>query len=118
MTTGAWTPTDASGASLTFSTATGEYTQIGNVVFANCIIVYPATASGATAVIGGLPVATGAGNQQQGGNISFSTVATLASVKTNAGATTAQFYTTNGTAITNVTLTTATLFLSFQYFAS
>lgn len=51
-----WTPTDASGASLTFSTANGNYTVIGNMVFAYFDIQWPSTANGSSAKIGGLPV--------------------------------------------------------------
>lgn len=51
---GVWTPTDGSGAGLTF-TSSGEYTRIGDVVVAACDIAYPTTASGLAAVISGLP---------------------------------------------------------------
>jgi hypothetical protein len=52
---GTWTPTDVSGAGLTFSTATGKYTKIGRYVVAQFLIIYPATSSTAVAAIGGLP---------------------------------------------------------------
>jgi hypothetical protein len=52
----AWTPTDASGASLTFSSVSANYTQIGNMVFAYAAVAYPSTASSSNAAIGGLPV--------------------------------------------------------------
>ena len=52
---GTWTPTDASGASLSFTVTGATYTRIGNIVFVNCFLTYPATASGANALIGGLP---------------------------------------------------------------
>jgi hypothetical protein len=54
---GTWTPTDASGASLSI-TLTGEakYVKIGNQVFFTASqINYPSTASGLSAKIGGLP---------------------------------------------------------------
>jgi len=51
----AWTPIDSSGASLTFSTAVGAYVKCGKLVTFTFQIVYPTTASGATALIGGLP---------------------------------------------------------------
>jgi hypothetical protein len=56
QTTGSWTPTDASGASLVFTAVSASYTQIGNMVFAYASFQYPSTASGANALIGGLPV--------------------------------------------------------------
>ena len=52
---GTWTPVDASGAGLTFSTATGNYTKIGRVVTGSFRASYPTTASAAQIVIGGLP---------------------------------------------------------------
>ena len=52
---GTWTPTDASGASLSFSSVTATYTRIGRSVSIQGFLFYPTTASVATAVIGGLP---------------------------------------------------------------
>lgn len=52
---GTWTPTDASGAGLTFTTSKTLYTRVGNVVTVTGIVTWPATASGATAQVGGLP---------------------------------------------------------------
>ncbi len=52
---GTWTPTDASGAGLTFTVSKTTYTRIGNVVTVTGIITWPATASGAAAQVGGLP---------------------------------------------------------------
>jgi len=56
QTKGSWTPADNSGASLTFTGVSANYTQIGNMVFAYFKLTYPATASGANASISGLPV--------------------------------------------------------------
>lgn len=53
--TGTWTPIDASGASLSFSIAQGNYVKIGRLVIVNTVVVYPSTASGLTAKIGGFP---------------------------------------------------------------
>lgn len=56
----AWTPVDASGAGLSFASAAGVVRLIGDgMAVAHCAVVYPATASGASAVIGGLPVPIG-----------------------------------------------------------
>ncbi|HRH28257.1 MAG TPA: glycosyl hydrolase family 28-related protein [Aquabacterium sp.] len=46
---GTWTPTDISGAGLTFALATGFYTKIGNVVTFSVTVVYPTTANTASA---------------------------------------------------------------------
>ena len=52
---GTWTPTDLSGAGLTFASALGRYTKVGNQVTAWAWIQYPVTASGLDNTIGGLP---------------------------------------------------------------
>lgn len=53
---GTWTPTDASGAGLTMASGnSGRWTKIGRCVFVDAEVRYPATASGLTAIIGGLP---------------------------------------------------------------
>ena len=52
---GTWTPTDGSGASLTFTTVLGRYIKIGKQVTVHFRVTYPSTVSGATAILGGLP---------------------------------------------------------------
>src|SRR2546428_819224 len=50
-----WTPTDASGAGLALTVNSAKYIKFGKQVTILFDITYPATASGATALIGGLP---------------------------------------------------------------
>lgn len=73
---GSWTPTDQSGASLSFSVAQGSYVKIGQIVVAACAVTFPSTASGAGVVIGGLPFTVEAAGGQSfwGGLFSFTTV--------------------------------------------
>lgn len=101
---GTWTPTDGSGASLTFSVASGSYIKIGQLVLANCRVTYPATASGVAAKVGSLPFAAMAA-PQFGGYIVFTDYAT-AVVHVFIGESTAlaQFYkgASAGVAINNV----------------
>jgi len=52
---GTWTPTDASGAGLTFTTSNTNYTKVGNTVFVTGVVTFPATADASAAQIGGLP---------------------------------------------------------------
>lgn len=55
---GVWTPNDASGAGLSITlagTTTARYTKVGRVVMACADVVYPVTANGAAAMVGGLP---------------------------------------------------------------
>lgn len=56
---GTWTPTDSSGAGLTFGGVSATYTKIGRQVTCNLLLAYPVTASAAVAEIGGLPFAAG-----------------------------------------------------------
>lgn len=52
---GTWTPTDASGAGLTFAAAAGYFVRTGGLVVATAHVVYPATANTSGILIGGLP---------------------------------------------------------------
>lgn len=53
--TGTWSPTDLSGAALTFTRPSGHYWKLGSLVILSGFLVFPSTASGATARIAGLP---------------------------------------------------------------
>ena len=52
---GNWTPTDASGAGLTFTVSNCRYTKVGRLVTVQGSITYPATANGSNATWGGFP---------------------------------------------------------------
>lgn len=54
-----WTPTDASGAGLTFTAASAAYLKTGNSYTITAAITYPSTASTANAEITGFPTANG-----------------------------------------------------------
>ena len=56
---GTWVPTDASGAGLTFTVSACRYTKVGRTVTVQGIIVYPVTASTASATWGGFPFNSG-----------------------------------------------------------
>ena len=76
---GAWTPIDGSGAGLTFSIQDATYTRIGRQVTAIAYFIFPATASAASAIIGGLPFVVRA-SQYQPVTISASVVTVGGSV--------------------------------------
>lgn len=59
---GPFTPVDASGAGLAIGINSAVYTKVGRRVDYSLQIAYPATASGAAAIIGGLPIPTEAIN--------------------------------------------------------
>jgi len=52
---GTWTPVDVSGGGLVYAYGAGSYTKIGRVVNYACQVIFPATADGNEARIGGLP---------------------------------------------------------------
>lgn len=54
-TTGSWTPSDQSGATLTFTSVSANYTKIGNMVFVYGTLTWPSTSNSANVLIGGLP---------------------------------------------------------------
>ena len=56
---GTWTPTDNSGAGLTFTNADGYYTKVGDLVFAAFRLTYPTTGATNLAGLGGLPFTAG-----------------------------------------------------------
>lgn len=50
-----WTPTDQSGAALSLTVGNAIHIKVGDLVFVQGYVTYPVTASGAAAVLGGLP---------------------------------------------------------------
>ena len=70
--TGTWTPTDQSGASLSFTTNYAYYTKIGNMVYCSCAVTYPSTASGAQALIS-VPFSVNSSAQSYGGFTRYTT---------------------------------------------
>lgn len=60
---GTWTPTDGSGASLSLTVTSANYTKIGNVVTVHCYVSYPVTSSSVNASIDGLPYFANVSNQ-------------------------------------------------------
>jgi hypothetical protein len=118
VTHGSWTPIDSSGAGLVFAAAVGEYSRIGHRFDFTGQVTYPATASGAAAIIGGLPVTATAFNSavtigfQAGG---------VAGLQARVQASTTTINVTieiTAAAVTNVQLTGAILVFSGSYRAT
>jgi hypothetical protein len=59
---GTWTPTDNSGAGLTFTVSSATYVKIGKIVYANLYITYPTTSNTSGAALKGLPFTTAGSN--------------------------------------------------------
>lgn len=107
-----WTPSDVSGAALTFTgVANCYYTRIGFLVFLHGTLTYPTTADTSTAAIGGLPF-----------NPAFESPGDILAASATYGVIAAvpgsklQFYNAPGTAArTNAVLTGATVKFSICY---
>ena len=115
---GTWTPTDASGAALTFSSASGFYTRIGRLVNWQAVVVYPSTANGSDSLIGGLPftIAGGSGSQGRAGSfITLTDVAVLTHSLQMDGTTTIRPYKAGFVRATNANLSGGTLYIGGFY---
>jgi len=115
---GTWTPIDASGAGLSFTSTEAFYTKIGNVVYVSCSVTFPSTASVDSAKFGGLPFTVKDSNQ----NVSAASIAQTNALQsdnfTYVNNTTQIAINTNGNAdVTNVTYSTKFINISgFYYF--
>jgi hypothetical protein len=109
---GTWTPTDTSGAGLSFTVSGAQYVKVGQMVTAIAIFSYPATSNANACSIGGLPFST---------NLNNSTGSILSN---NAGA--QKMICSGGTSIllfpvssvnqsANITLSSANIYLSITY---
>ena len=114
---GTWTPTDDSGAGLTFTLEYATYTKVGRLVTLNLRLVFPATVSGADVLIGGLPfVAATAGSGSR-----IASLPTLVSGKLNPSTgqivsdTQFRLYDYTITRYTNIALSGANVFVLFSY---
>jgi hypothetical protein len=111
---GTWTPADASGASLSFTSVTATYTKVGKIVTVIAKLTYPSTASASTASISGLPFAAG--------NIAQFLLANNGTNTNGAGqglvaatSTTMSFIAQNNAAKTNANLSTLAIYISGTY---
>ena len=116
---GAWTPSDQSGAGLTFSSVSAGYRVSNNLVHAYFTLTYPTTANSSNAVIGSLPVTIP--------NVSYAQIpAFLDPHGTTSGGffrpvvntTTAAIIGSNGTAATNANMSGLTISACIIYPAS
>ena len=117
-TTGLWTPTDASGAALTFTAKGGTYNKIGTMLFYQGTVVYPATANGSGALLGGLPQTIGdpgTGNAGRAGGSIDATDSVAASVLQMVGSTTLRLDKVNLVNATNAELSGKSVYFSGMY---
>jgi hypothetical protein len=109
---GSWTPSDQSGANLTFTSVFVSYTQIGDWVCVYGTLTYPNTANGSTALIGGLPVAV---PNQNYAAVPGSEYASISPITVKASSTFNWFNSANGNLYTNAQLSLATIKLNLCY---
>ncbi len=104
-----WTPTDASGASLSLTTSSAHYYKLGKLAFVTFLVTWPVTASGASAQVGGLPAtAFNSASLVQGCILSVPAASAVFIQITNNGTT---FFpvTAGGANVTNAALSTLTI---------
>jgi hypothetical protein len=87
---GTWTPTDASGAGLTFTVEAAVYTKIGRTVNIQCQMTFPTTSNASNIAIGGLPFAL------------VAPTASVAPIDTNKGGTAANAVARSSTSLTAI----------------
>ncbi len=108
---GTWTPTDDSGAGLTFTLGTCTYTKVGRMVTCYAVVTYPATASAANAKIGGFPFTP---SDRTFGQIAYTSVSTaLLNYVQGAGA--FVFLWTPGAQTTNASMSGGLIIFSTSY---
>lgn len=111
---GSFTPADGSGASLSFTSVVGQYTKIGRAVYVHAVLVYPSTANGSNASIGGWPFSCVSGDA--GGAPNYSTLGTA--FYALLGSSVCPLYDLTGAAKTNANMSLKALMLNFVYNAA
>lgn len=113
----AWTPTDGSGAGLSFTVTDARYVKIGKVAVVSGAITWPATADGTAAKVAGLPLTSFAGTAAVGGGAtsSVTTVAQPAFLAVLPNTTTFTLQGAGGGNFTNANLSGATIRFTIMY---
>ena len=112
---GTWTPNDASGAGLTLTGVVGNYTKIGNTVFASGFVTYPTTADGSAAKIGGLPFTSANNNAQSLAAPTYKQNTNVGTMKNDPNTTNLRLYTETGSSTTNANMSGNVLYFGCVY---
>ena len=110
-----WTPTDQSGASLSFTLGTCKYWQLGKLVLGYADLTYPSTASGAAAKFS-LPVTPLSGVTSFGGFFTHNPTSRTLSIEISGGV--ATILDNNAVAQTNANMTTDRMCVTLIYQAN
>jgi hypothetical protein len=113
--TGTWTPVDDSGASLTFSAATGTYTRVGNAITARWQITYPATSDSNVNLVGGLPYTVGANQEMRQGWLTYGDRGVYYFILPHTSLNRFSFRNLSGTQVSNATLEQGTYYGTCYY---
>ena len=109
---GTWALADNSGASLTFTSISANYTKIGRIVTAVTTFTFPSTASGLAATIN-LPFAA---SKISVGSCTSSSGSPVSLKILSDGSNLAAFYSAAGSQLTNANLSGATVTITLTYF--
>jgi hypothetical protein len=116
---GTWTPTDGSGAGLTFTGASGYYVKIGKQVTAWAQVTYPVTANTAVARVASYPFTTANEEPTRGGGmLGYKTVATVSTVLIQSNNTIMDFRDSTGNVVTNASISNGNFYFAFTYYTA
>jgi hypothetical protein len=115
---GVWAPVDGSGAGLSFTSASGHWFRIGEMVVATGTLTYPVTADATAAKIGGFPFAfENIAANRVSGSLTFSTVAGVQKIYPELTLTTASLLSDIGAGVTNANCSGGTFGFCVTYLA-
>lgn len=112
---GTWTPSDGSGAGLTFTTVSGRYIRNGQTMHVWGELTYPSTASGSSAQIAGLPVVAANITPNSGGAIGYTSCTNAQYIRTVPNSSTLFLYDTGGANTTNAQMSLKVIDFSATY---
>jgi hypothetical protein len=115
---GTWTPTDVSGAGLSLATSGCAYVKVGELVYVTARLVYPVTADGSAARVGGLPFTCASGTATHGGSPGYTTDTTAFTILVQDSDTYLNFYRLGGAAVTNANFSGIDIRLGLSYRAT
>jgi len=116
---GTWTPTDGSGAGLSFTVPNAVYIKIGQMVYVATRITFPTTASSANIQINGLPFTSpSVTGGYWGGGFRYTDYTVFFVVGVSPSSSVFQFYNLNNLGVTNAQASGKTFDLVFMFRAT
>jgi hypothetical protein len=113
---GTWTPSDNSGAGLTFTGVTATYTKIGRLVSAQLYLTYPSTADTNQAKITGLPYTSASGLGWSAGSVFTDAASGKYAVVSQSSTNLSFFNTADNSAALNALFSSRYVIFNFTYF--